>query len=201
MKENNNTMKYSVINLSANVPSYPRFFRHTKGWINFGEDNNLPQRIIDLNNESAVNKSIIENKVTYICGAGIDDAEYCGRPNTIEQWDDLIEKLAKDYATFGGFCFQVIVNENGTSTSLFHTDFSKVRVGETDDYGTPQSFFISNDWRKISGQYSPVELKAYGTEELKQGEAYLYFYKDYEPGLDYYPVPHYYVIHNFLYQF
>lgn len=198
MKEKDNAMEYSVINLSANVPSYPRFSRHTKGWINYGEDNNLPQRIIDLNNESAVNKSIIENKVTYICGAGIDDGKYCGRPNTIEDWDDLIEKLAKDYVTFGGFCFQVIVNQNGANTSLYHNDFSKVRVGETDEYGVPQSFFISNDWKKTSGQYSPVEIKAYGTEELKYGEPYLYFYKDYEPGLDYYPIPHYYSALNYV---
>lgn len=198
LKKASDKMKYSVINLAANVPSYPRFTRHNRGWINYGEENNLPQRIIDLNNESPVNKSIIENKVTYICGAGIDDSTYCGRPNTIEDWDCLIEKLAKDYVTFGGFCFQLIVNENGASRSLFHSDFSKVRVGETDDYGTPISFFISNDWKKTSGQYAPVEIKAYGTEDLMHGEPYLYFYKDYEPGLDYYPVPHYYSALNYI---
>lgn len=191
-------MKYSVINLSEDIPSYPQFTRNTKGWVSYGNNNNLPQRIIDLNNESAVNKSIIENKVTYICGSGIDDSKYCGQPNTIEDWDSLIEKLAKDYVTFGGFCFQVIVNKDGANTSLFHTDFSKVRVGETDDYGVPRSFFISNDWRKTSGQYAPVEIKAYGVEDLHFGEPYLYYYKDYEPGLEYYPIPHYYSALNYI---
>lgn len=196
--EKKNQMRYSVINLSANVPTYPTFTRNTKGWINYGTDNNLPQRIIDLNNESAVNKSIIENKVTYICGSGIDDTLYSGQPNTDEDWDTLIEKIAKDYTTFGGFCFQVVLNKNGNNVSLFHTDFSKIRVGETNEYGTPLNFFLSNDWRKTSGQYAPAQIKAYASEELQQGVPYLYYYKDYEPSLDYYPVPHYFSALNYI---
>lgn len=196
--EKKNQMRYSVINLSANVPTYPTFTRNTKGWINYGTDNNLPQRIIDLNNESAVNKSIIENKVTYICGSGIDDTLYSGQPNTNEDWDTLIEKIAKDYTTFGGFCFQVVLNKNGSNVSLFHTDFSKIRVGETNEYGTPLNFFLSNDWRKTSGQYAPAQIKAYASEELQQGVPYLYYYKDYEPSLDYYPVPHYFSALNYI---
>lgn len=196
--EKKNQMRYSVINLSANVPTYPTFTRNTKGWINYGTDNNLPQRIIDLNNESAVNKSIIENKVTYICGSGINDTLYSGQPNTDEDWDTLIEKIAKDYTTFGGFCFQVVLNKNGNNVSLFHTDFSKIRVGETNEYGTPLNFFLSNDWRKTSGQYAPAQIKAYASEELQQGVPYLYYYKDYEPSLDYYPVPHYFSALNYI---
>ena len=191
-------MGYSVINLSSNVPSYPTFTRNAKGWINYGQDNNLPQRIIDLNNESAVNKSIIENKVTYICGGGIDDTLYCGYPNSLEDWDSLIEKLAKDYTTFGGFCFQVILNENEANTSLFHTDFSKIRVGETNEYGIPLDFYLSNDWRKTTGQYAPTQIKAYGSEKMKKGTPYLFYYKDYEPSLDYYPIPHYYSAMNYV---
>lgn len=196
--EKKNQMRYSVINLSANVPTYPTFTRNMKGWINYGTDNNLPQRIIDLNNESAINKSIIENKVTYICGSGIDDTLYSGQPNTNEDWDTLIEKIAKDYTTFGGFCFQVVLNKNGNNVSLFHTDFSKIRVGETNEYGTPLNFFLSNDWRKTSGQYAPAQIKAYASEELQQGVPYLYYYKDYEPSLDYYPVPHYFSALNYI---
>jgi len=189
---------YSVINLSTQIPTYPTFSKTTKGWINYGSDNNLPQHIIDLNNESAVNKSIIESKITYICGAGVDQTNYNGQPNTGEDWDSFIEKTARDYTTFGGFCFQIIVNENGKNMSLFHTDFSKVRVGEINDYGIPLFFYLSNDWRKTSGQYAPSIIKAYGCEEPQQATPYLFYYKDYEPGLDYYPVPHYFSALNYI---
>lgn len=189
-KDNGN--QYTVINLSDQVKNYPEFKKNTKGWIDYGKDNLLPQRLIELNNESAINKSIIENKVTYICGAGIDDSVYCGQPNNSDDWDTLIEKIAKDYVSFGGFCFQVIKNADNQSVSLFHTDFSKIRVGDVNEYGVNLSFFLSNDWSKTTGKYAPVEIKAYGSEDIQPGVPYLFYYKDYEPSLDYYPIPQYY---------
>ncbi len=196
--EKKNTKNYSVIKLSDMVKTYPHFSRSIRGWINYDRDNLLPQRIIELNNESAVNKAIIENKVTYICGNGIDDSSYNGQPNLNCSWGDMVERLARDYVTFGGFCFQVIRNEDGTSVSLYHTDFSKVRVGNLNDYGVPQTYFISNDWRRTAGKHAPIEIKAYGCEEMGKGQAYLYYYKDYEPSLDHYPVPQYYSALNYI---
>lgn len=203
--ENNNKrikqlqkMGYSVINLSANIPSYPSFKKSTRGWINYGDDNNLPQVILDINNQSAVNKSIIDSKVTYICGSGINQTSYCGNPNANENWDIFIEKIARDYSTFGGFCFQLIMNENGKSISIFHTDFSKIRIGEVNEYGIPLDYYMSNDWSKTSGQYTPISIKAYGSENIRQGIPYLLYYKDYEPGLDFYPIPQYYSALNYI---
>lgn len=194
----NNDKDYAVIKLANNVKSYPTFSKHQRGWVNYDVDNLLPQRIIELNNESAINKAVIENKVTYICGAGLKDDEYYGQPNPTEDWDMLIEKVARDYVTFGGFSFQVILNENGKSVSLFHTDFSKVRVGKVNEYGVNLSFFLSNNWAKTYGKFAPSEIKAYGAEEMKKGTPYLFYYKDYEPSLDYYPVPHYYSALNYI---
>jgi len=189
---NKEEKKYAVIRLSESVKSYPTFTRNVKGWINYDKDNLLPQRIIELNNESAINKAVIENKVTYICGAGVSDSEYYGQPNPGDDWDTLIGKVAKDYVTFGGYCFQVILNENGKTVSVYHTDFSKIRVGETNEYGAYLSFYLANDWRRTYGKSAPVRIEAYGSGEMQKGVPYLFYYKDYEPSLDYYPVPQYY---------
>jgi hypothetical protein len=195
----NTRREYSVINLSKETATYPEFRKTNRGWISYGADNLLPRRIIALNNESAINRSIIENKVTYICGAGIGSEQgHAGNPNPQQTWDNLLEQLAKDYVTFGGFCFQVIRNADAKSISLYHTDFSKIRIGETDKYGVPRSYFLSNDWSRTYGRYAPVRIKAYGSESLLQGEAYLFYYKDYLPGLDFYPVPDYYSALNYI---
>ncbi len=190
--------KYTVIKLSDTIRTYPTFTKSTKGWINYDRDNLLPQRIIELNNESAINKAVIENKVTYICGAGVKDGQYYGQPNPIDDWESLIEKVARDYVTFGGYCFQVILNENGKSISVYHTDFSKIRVGQVNEYGVYLSFYLSNDWKRTTGKYAPVEIKAYGAEEMQKGVPYLFYYKDYAPSLDYYPVPQYYSAFNYI---
>ena len=196
MSENKNN--YTVFKLSASIPSYPTFAKDNRGWIKYGANNDLPQKLIDLTNESAVNKSIIENKVTYICGLGVDDSIYIGQPNQNENWDDLIEKISYDYVMFGGFCFQVILNENGKNTSLYHTDFSKVRIGDVNDFGMPQNFYLSSDWKKTNGKYAPTEVLAYGSEELKKGTPYLFYFRDYAPNLEFYPIPSYYSALNYI---
>lgn len=203
-------MGYSIVKLNSQTPpptlpnygdvaTYPSTLKNiTGGWLNYGKNNLFPQEIIDLNNQSAVNKAIIENKVTYICGNGVkDDIDYHSKPNPNEVWDIVIEKLARDYTTFGGFCFQVILNEDETSVSIYHTDFSKVRIGETNDYGVAQTYYLSNNWLKTS-QYPPTLIKAHGSEKPKKGEVYLFYYRDYEPNLEYYPIPSYYAAISYI---
>lgn len=191
-KHTDTKLSYTHINLNSQLPTFPDF-RKVKNWVYFGNDNNFPQRIINLNNQSAVNKAILDNKVTYICGDGIDDSiDYFGTPNQSDTWDSFIEKVSRDYTMFGGFCFQVCVNQDGTSFSLFHTDFSKVRCGDFNEFGIILNYYISNDWTRINGRTAPVGIKSWGTEQPTKGERYLYYYKDYTAGLDYYPIPSYY---------
>lgn len=191
------------------VPSYPKFTADRAGWIKFGANNLFPQELVEDNSRSAVNGAIIESKVTYICGNGIIEAgdhdtkeTIIGAPSPDETWDEFFEKLATDYVTFGGFCFQVIKNRNGNTLSLFHQDFSAVRLGKLDpDTNEPTTYRIANDWRKTTGKNKPVKLSAWkgsiessedaDEDDIEEG-AYLYYFADYRPDLKYYPVPSYY---------
>lgn len=201
MEEVKDVQTYAIINLSAadESPAFPKVsVNKSGGWVTFGNKNLFPQEIINANSKSPVNASIIESTVTYICGKGVrestkDTSGYVGVPNTTESWDELIEKIAKDYKTFGGFYWQVVVNKGGTTVSLFHQDYSTVRIGQIDEKGHPLTFKISNDWTKTSGKYKPVELEVWpGMDNAKKGVAYLYHYWDYAPGLMFYSVPGYY---------
>lgn len=199
MKKVNNNIKFShsIIKLSDSVPTYPSI-RKYKDWINYGNDNQFPQYIINLNNSSAINKAILDSKVTYICGDGVDDSEYVGKPNNSDSWDRFIEKIAKDYVQFGGYAFQVVMNADGISCSLFHTDFSTIRCGKYDEYGRIQKYYISNDWKRTNGRLSPVEIDAWGMETPQKNKVYLYYYTDYQAGLQYYPIPNYYSALNYI---
>lgn len=191
----------TVINLSASQasPAFPSVkLNKSSGWVTYGAKNDFPQHIIDINAKSPVNKSIIISTVTYICGKGVKDtaktaSAYVGVPNVNEIWDDVIEKIAQDYKTFGGFYWQVILNNDGTTVSLFHEDYSKVRVGEINERGEPVTFRVSNDWSKTSGKNKPIELEVWsGVKNAEKGKAYLFHHWDYEPGLILYSVPNWY---------
>ena len=201
MEEKKEVQTYAVINLSAadDSPAYPKLSLNRAGWVAFGAKNLFPQDIINYNSKSPVNASIIESTVTYICGKGVRDSQpdakkYVGVPNANESWDDLIEKVAKDYKTFGGFYWQVIVNKGSTTVSLFHQDFSQVRIGEITETGKPLTFRISKDWTKTSGKNKPLELPVWpgSVNKAKKGVAYLFYHWDYTPGLNFYCVPGYY---------
>lgn len=196
------SLKCTVINLSAadDSPAYPKLsLNKANRWVTFGSKNLFPQEIIDYNSKSPVNASIIESTVTYICGKGVRDTEanadkYVGVPNPYESWDDVIEKIAKDYKTFGGFYLQIIVNKKSTTVSLFHQDFSQVRIGEITETGKPVTFRISKDWTKTSGRNKPLELPVWpgSISKAKKGISYIFHHWDYTPGLDFYCVPGYY---------
>lgn len=191
---------HTIINLGAadTSPAFPTLNLSRAGWVNFGPRNNFPQQIIDINSKSPVNAAIIESTVTYICGKGVRDTatnaeKYVGVPNPLEEWDDLIEKVATDYKTFGGFYWQIVLNKDSTTVSLFHQDFSTVRIGDLDDNGEPSSFRISNDWTKTSGKNKPTPVEAWpGIKSAKAGIAYMFHFFDYAPGLMAYSVPGYY---------
>lgn len=186
-----------VINLSSasEVPAYPKTVLQKDKWVTFGPKNLFPQDIIRINARSPVNSAIIESTVTYICGKGVRDSarsagRYVGRPNPSETWDDIIEPLARDFKMFGGFYFQVIKAKQGNTFSLYHQDFSTVRIGQIDEKGNPTSFAISNDWTKTSGTKKPVPIEAWpGATEAEAGKAYLYHFWTYAPGLPRYCVP------------
>lgn len=192
---------YQMINLSAQQTTYPKMVDTNQGWIKYGADNNFPQMLIDLCNQSAINKAIIENKITYILGNGLDDSIDYGKPNEFDTWDNLIEKLARDYTTFGGFFFTVIPSVSGRKVSVYHKDFSRIRIGAVDKYYKPDCYLLASDWQKVSSVKDTVNIQALLTSDLTKleiGVEYGFMYKDYEPSLPYYPIPSYYSALNYI---
>lgn len=198
MNDNN---RLSVINLAAadETPAFPKTkIEKQRKIVAFGASNMFPQEIIDISTKSPVNSSIIKNTVTYILAGGVDNnpdevSGYASRPNKQMTWNTLIERLAIDYELFGGFYFQVIKNKDNSTVSIFHQDFSEVRIGEISDTGEILSFKIAADWKKTTGKAKPKDIEVWrGLENAEPGVAYLYYYYNYQPGLKFYCVPDYY---------
>lgn len=188
----------TVVHMSGATaaPMFPKIaVNKSSGWVGFGLKNLFPQDIIAANSRSAVNNAIIRSVVTYICGKGVRDtaktsSAYVSRPNIWEQWDDVIKPTARDFKQFGGFYGQVIMNKDSKTVSVFHQDFSTVRVGQIDSKGRPLTFRIAFDWTKTSGNNKPIELAVWpGIENAKPETAYMFHYWEYEPGLRLYCVP------------
>ena len=196
-------MQTSIVKLSTSeaIPAYPTIKDTRQGWLKYGDNNLFPQEVINLVTRSPVQSAIIDSAVVYICGKAMSTENgFIGSPNVKESWHNLLEKAARDYKTFGGFYFQIIVNKDSKTVSVFHQDFSKVRITELDERGEPTEFGISNDWKRANvGKYRPVLLDTWqGMEQAEIGKAYLFYYWNYSAGLDRYCIPEYFAAFEYI---
>lgn len=168
------------------------------GWVNWGSNNNYPNLLLDLYNQSPTHHSAVNFAVQSILGNGVDyDAMKMNGdevvPNYAQDWNEVIKALALDYILYGSYAIQVIMNNDGKTYSFWHTPLDKVRWSEFDEDGQIPSYWICQDWT-ATGKYPPFQIEALDMKEektLEKGKPYLYVYRTYSPTMTYYTQPHY----------
>lgn len=168
------------------------------GWVNWGSNNNYPNLLLDLYNQSPTHHSAVNFAVQSILGNGVDyDAMKLNGdevvPNYAQDWNEVIKALALDYILYGSYAIQVIMNNDGKTYSFWHTPLDKVRWSEFDEDGQIPSYWICQDWT-ATGKYPPFQIEALDMKEekiLEKGKPYLYVYRTYSPTMTYYTQPHY----------
>lgn len=161
--------------------------RSRRQWVKFGWDNNYPQLCLDLANSSPLQKAILENKVSYMYGAGLaKTVDNIYTPNLMESWADLTKKCMIDFVYLGAFAIQVILNESGSKFSFYFQPVDQVRLGNYD----PQTnqitkAYLNSDWSNTN-RNQIVEIKMWGSETPKKGERYLMYFKQHQLGQYFY---------------
>jgi hypothetical protein len=172
-----------------------------KKWVYWGENNDFPQYLTDLYNQSAVHNALVNGKVSYLKGKGITidgdgvssvemakAAEWIMRANEREDWYGVISKLFLDYELYNGYAIEVIRSRSG-SLNYYHTDFGRLRFSEDG-----KTIFYSDNWLDKYGNrnYRPTvqEYKLFDPfdENQKRG---LIIHRDYRPEMNHYPLPIY----------
>ena len=169
-----------------------------RGWVNWGQKNDYPQKLSELYFNSIVHKSCVDFIVTSIIGEGIDYEKMNANkselvPNYQQTWDELLRCLALDMVVYGTFAFQIIKNKDGKTYSYYHQPVSNVRCSPRDEEGNITSYWICQDWTS-TGKYPPVEIPRFGFQEddvIESGKPYLFVYESYTPDLEYYTTPKY----------
>ena len=116
--------------------------------------NTYPQMLAKLAIESPTHAAALNIKAMLTTGLGFDKATLT---RTIKKQmqsmnkknqtiDDILEQIAYDYVTFGGFALKVSWTNAGKIYSVERIHFSEVRAGEPDDNGDINYYVISNNW-------------------------------------------------------
>lgn len=188
------------IQLNKDIPNSPIIDDRTPyTYVNWGKRNDYPNYLLEMYHNSVIHSACIDFIASAILGDGVNWNEMKLNnqeevtPNAYEDWNDVIYKLALDFAIFGGYAIQVIKNRDNKTYSFFHQPYSTVRFGKKDANGEIKKAYLCKDW-KNTGFYKPVEMDILNytdDSKLAMGKPYLMVYTNYNIFDEYYPVPHY----------
>jgi len=195
VSQNKNYFSFNVDRIEVNLPIFIE--RSGRKWIDFGLDNNYPGFIAGLFQKSAMNRTAIMSKLDGVIGQGLktknpEDNYILKRANPKESFNDVFEKCALDYLTFGGYALNIIwANDGETIAEFYHMDFTKVRSGvHVPDIDRPEYYYYSSDWNQYR-KFRPIEYKAFDPACAETHPSQVYYAFDYEPGNLFYPLPSY----------
>lgn len=169
-------------------------------WVDFGEDNLYPQRLMELFDSSAIHAAICVGKAQMAGGAemslAVDPSEL--GPAEFAAWSrvgPMLEEargpLAFDWTVFGAMALEVTWSRDFSHVARArHVPVMRVRAGRLED-GASEEYFYSRDWsRHRTDGYRPVEIAAFDRGDREHPTQLLYV-RNARPDVDYYGVPDY----------
>jgi DNA-binding MarR family transcriptional regulator len=175
----------------AKQPEYKE--KKGEGYMQYGQNNDYPQYLLDLFNKSAKHNAIIRGKVNYIVGNGwVGEEAIVKKVNREETLNDLTKKVALDLELFGGAYIQVIWSVMGAQIAeLWHCDYTKIRTNKDNT-----QFWYKEDWKATRNQEKAEIYNAFNPAN-PQGVQILYV-KEYRPGMNVYSLPGYFGALNYI---
>jgi hypothetical protein len=157
-----NEMKFATVTPHGIIVPDVVDKKTSKKYINWGEDNKLPNYLWDNYLSCSNLQAIVNTVVDFVIGDGVDTVF------SQKDFADNIQKWVTDYILFGGFTVEALRNRNGDIAQLNYINVMNVRVDEE-----LTTAFLSNNWGSWSGK-DIIELPLYKEDE-KQPHFIYYF--------------------------
>ena len=160
----------------------------SKNIVEFGENNDYPNYLLGLYNESPKHGAIVKSKVGYIFGHGFQDVPQLANTSG-ETWNQVLKKCIMDDELYGGYYLQVIYNLLGQIKDVFHIEYHKVRANKD-----CTEYYVKNDWQSFK-----EKARLYPAFNLNEPVAsQILAVKQYNPTSDVYPLPSYFASLNYI---
>jgi hypothetical protein len=162
-------------------------------WVEFGEDNNYFQFIIDRYVNSTTNSSVINNVSRLIYGRGLSALDASKKPNEYAQMmalfhADCIRKIVLDRKMFGQFAMQIHYDKTHEKIlKAYHIPVNLLRAEKCNKDGEIEGYYYSDNWLDVK-KYTPKRIPAFGysNEQIE-----ILYSKPYAVGMKYYALPDY----------
>src|ERR1035437_7611348 len=176
-------------------------------WVQWGIKNDFPDALLLMLYNSSTHYNIVTKRKDMIVGAGVNIQRSTNKNQILtdkfinninrygENMDELIEKIAFDFVTFGQAAIQVIWGRGGKQIAeILHLPVNNLRYEKKDENGNINRYFYSENWKKWKlTQYAPIELTPFTTvpEIIAVAPTQVLLIRPYSPGCGYYTQPTY----------
>jgi hypothetical protein len=162
-------------------------------WVEFGEDNNYFQYLIDRYTYSTTNNAIINNISRLIYGRGLSALDASKKPNEYAQMmslfhADCVRKLVVDRKMLGQCAIQVHYSKDRKRIlKAYHMPVNLLRAEKCNKDGEVEGYYYSDNWQDVK-KYAPKRIPAYG---FSNEQIEILYIKPYTVGMKYYAYPDY----------
>ena len=158
-------------------------------WIEYGENNNYFQYLIDRYNGSPTNNAAINGISQAIYGKGLNATDSSRKPNEYAQMislfrKDVVRRVCYDLKLMGQCAIQVIYSKDRSKiVQLEHMPIETLRAEKCDADGNVPAYYYYNDWANIKRTDNPLRIPAFG---MSNESIEIYYIKPYKSGFYYY---------------
>jgi len=163
-------------------------------WVEYGDDNNYYQYLIDRRNGSATNNAVITGIVDMIYGKGLDATDSASNPSAFLEFRRLISeecayRFANDVYWLGNGALQVLWNADKSAIAeVTHMPVQTLRAEKCDQDGTIKAYYYAWDWTKVRNRSGVQRIAAFEESNEKRE---IFYYRPYSAGSYYYSPPRY----------
>ena len=171
-----------------------------KSWVEYGQDNNYFQFLIDRYNGSPTNNASINGISQAIYGKGLNATDANKKPDQYAQMismfgKDCVRKLSYDLKLMGQCAAQIIYSKDRKKiVKVEHFPIETLRAEKANEEGDVPAYYYFKDWTNIKPSDTPLRIPAFGMSKedieilyIKPYKAGFYYYSpvDYQGGLQY----------------
>jgi hypothetical protein len=142
-----------------------------KEWVEYGEDNNYYQYLIDLYYGSPTNNSAIKGISDMIYGEGLEvvkaDRHLAGYLDLKKVFqDDCLRNCAMDLKMLGQYALHLVKSKDRKKyVAAHHWPIQTLRPERCDENGEIRGYYFAPDWSKLKRGQKPKRFDSFGFDE------------------------------------
>ena len=185
--------------IGKDIPQYKESVNVRGGFINFGDENAMPDYYISLIDRSPKHNAIIHQKASMTSGNGISRKDLSNEAliwisNAMNEMDmdEIAARIGYDLEVYGAFLLNIVWSKDRKKIAeINYMNPQAMRMAIPDIDGKIPGYYISKDWSNIEKEGNrPVFYPAFSTADRSDPSQLLYV-RTYQAGKYFYGVPEY----------